>query len=1116
MGWTGSEILRKLGLAGHDVKGAASKPVVLSGSACDRDSGLIANLRSSVSFDQKGAPSDIAIRYWRHLPFGDSKDQNLIRIKLNPAKIKNGQLELDQIWVQSHQVFSRERGDNPDDPEMRKKINRVLEAVNRLNTHLREKGAVQEAARIMADCYIEEVTGEELVVRGLDAEKGGFGFMLSSRFMKNGVSGYSTPTQFSNIDANDLKSILGFRRNTFEPNKDFSSSRAVVSTDPQSGVAYEAGVLLKETQTKMVMEMYLRPEDIPQGVDPKSIPELLKLEFSKTGKDSYVLADAKFLGQKIDVQDTASVLNVIGFAQSANLDFANWKYPQFMDYIYNFNLADKISPFSVPPSLTETGGEFLYGSLHGCGFEKKIEQFGDQIGIAGLALSRGTKADGSISTVGVAIDFPFASGGPDSNFDGAVPDYLQYWDDIKAFVITHDHYDHKGGFAYYAQKGLMKEKTVYATNRVKYFMEKDMDAMQVPRSLRPKIETVKGTGAVPIADEDGNTRLWVQYCENAIKHSALCTPYIVTACYNDDHYKGSVLVYGDSRGLEEKGKTFFARGTRDLPQHAKAHDKVVTPEKVDKDIFVVMHDVTAITFDGVSPEPEEVESAQSVVFDWFSDMGIIQAPISTNNAEYSIALNMAHNTGRNVTGVGANAEYRLASMNLFGVMPDLDLRSVRIDPIAERRKKKKDRLIPQHILDNYFELLADPETSKLAGEDDSVYESRLASLHEKNLKDYIERLRPDEREHESNVHLYIMESLHKYGAVVFENDINGYLMWKAVTEGKDTASLRATRTSAMAKGFRADPASLLILVTGTQGNAEEKQSTLQKLINFYSLLDADEKVRPTGFKVDLDKYVAVISQPAIVGNEQGQERMIHDLVRSRNITVVGAYVNGFKIYNPKEHKDRIIGDLNKRGWRYDMDAHGSIRVYDHPIHVHGHGFKKDLVNMARSIPATLHEAHHIPSFDAYEIFREAMEKNGLKHSGIRPDDFKFMRIEADAENPEDRFKCVAQTNPSYILVRRLMKFGQSYGGIVEWLRTTLLRREGGNREDGLAARTSNDGIYNQSIAKQDWELASNPKKHHSVRHRKLGPSDVAISTLKKPRSRSMFSGAVSPSELEVA
>jgi hypothetical protein len=1049
------------------------------------------------------------------MPYGDSREQNLIRIKTSPVKGRPQQVELDEVWVQSHQVFSRERGDDPAEPEMHKKINRVMEAVSSLNTHLRKMGPVQAAARIMNDCYIEQVTGEELVVRGLSSKEDKFSLMIDARFMKAGAQGNGEPTKFTNVDIDDLKTALGFRINTFEINKNFSGSRSVPSVDPQSGVGYEAGVRVKESATKLSVEMYVHPDDVPEGIDPKSIPDLLKFEFTKTGDRTFTMTNARFLGQKVALDDKETLLKMIGFAQRANRDLAEWEYPQFMNHIYEYNLSNLMSPFGTPPSLEKDGGEFLYGSLHGCGFEKKIEQFGDQIGIAGLALHRGLKNDGTLSTVGVAIDFPFASGGPDSNFDGAVPDYLQYWDDIKAFFITHDHYDHKGGFAYYAQKGLLKEKTIYATDRVRYFMNLDMDAMQVPRNLRPKIIAVKDAGATPIKDDDGNVRMWVQHCENAIKHSALCTPYIVTPCYNDDHYKGSITIYGDSRGLREKGKKFFADGPRALPELAKEHGLTVTPDKVDQDIMVAMHDVTAITYDGQSPEPEEVERVQSVVLDWFSNKGIIQAPISTNNEEYRIALNQVHRTGRNVTSVGGNAEKRMASMNLFGVDDELDLRSIRIDPLEERNKSDDERVIPDNVLNDYFSLIADFELNAPEGEEKTDQDKRLASAHTKNIKEYLERLPPDEREHEDDVKLYMMESLQKYGAVVFENDINGYLMYRAVMDRREKASLRATRTSAMAKTFRAQPEKLMIMVTGTQGNTEEKQSTIQKLINFYSLLDADEKVRPTGFKIDLDKYIAMITQPAIVGNEAAQERMIMDLVRNRNITVVGAFMNGFKVYNPKEHKDAIVKDLQKRGWRYDVDAHGSIRVYDHPIHVHGHGFNKDLVKMAKCIPATFHEAHHIPSFDAYENFSETMAKNKLPHSGIKPDDFKFMSLNRFAKSAEEMFKCVAQVNPSYILVRRLLKYGQAHGGFVDWVRTTLLRREGNNRSDGLAARSANEGVFSQSMAKMDWDLASDPSKRDSNRFRKTGPGINAVAPIKRPRSRSVFSGAVALADLGV-
>lgn len=1103
MVWASDNFLRRIGLSQEGGRRARAEPVVLTGAAADPQSGLIVSLTSTANFDADGNVSDIGIKYWRHLPYGESRDQNLIRVSMAPSADGKG-IEPAQVWVQSRLVYDRAR-DNLEDPDTKKNVNRVLEAVNRLNGMLREKGPVENTAKILSECYLKEVTGEDVVVRGLD-EKGGFKFSLSPYFTKAAAQG--SGIEFRNIDAPMLKTMLGFSANTLEPDKNYTSSRAVPAADPQSGVEYEAGVNLDERSDGMTLEIFIKPEDAPAGVDPKAIPNLVKLSFTKKGESAYVLDEALFLGQKVDPTDTQTLLRLIGIAQSSNQDFARWKYPAFMDSTAQFNMLDMVSPFHAPPALEATGGEFLYGSLHGCGFEKRIENFGDQIGTAALFLQRGTKADGSVSTVGLALDFPFASGGPDSNYDGAIPDYLPFWDDIKSFVITHDHFDHCDGLPYYAAKGMMKDKTVYATPQVKYFLDKKMDSLRVPRTLRPKISLIEKEGAFPVRDEDGNVRMWVQHNPNATLHSALCTPYIVTGCYNDQTYNGSVLVYSDGRGFKQSAAHFFSDGTRSLPKYAAEQGLTVTPAKVDRDITTVLHDITSIATDGRGPTPEEVEKNQNEVFSWFDDKGILLSPISTNNAEYTAAINVAHHTGRDITAVGRNAELRLSCMNLFGVDPDMDLRTVRIDPLEDYAKPAAERLIPPLVMKHYLEALH--EVDGFENKQSDAYEKALEKAHKRHMKDYVENLPPEDDGHEKSTALYMLEKLQKYGAVVFDNNLNGYLMWKAVMEKQDTASVRATRGSQMAQDFRDNPENLLIFITGTQGNSDEKASTLQKFANFFSLLDTDPQVRSTGYKIESNDYVAIITQSAIPGNEDGQEKMIGDLIRSRDITVIAAFNNGFTVHNPKDHRDRILADLNRKGWKYQADPDGSIRVYNHPIHVNGHGFAQDMLGMTKMIKAETHECHHVPNRDAYNLFRDMMKKNGFTHSGTEPDDFQFFRVDAAAREQKHKYETVAKLNPSYILIRMVRKYGQFFGGFLDWTRATLLRREGEARQDGMMARTEKDGVFERSVARVSWEKVSNADRRaeESVRYRKLGPSitDRDEKGPQRPRSRPMFSG----------
>jgi len=1085
---TGADILRRIGLADRGQGARPGGSIVLTGSAADPKGLLSVALTSETAIDKKGFPSDIKLTWWRHLPFGESASQSLARISYVPSG-KQGARQLDEVWILGSRVFSRAAGDTLDNPATRKSIHRVFEAVNRLNTLLYEGGAVENTAKILEECYIRQVAGEDFVLQGV-AREGGFSFLLSPYFTATGAEGTGQNLVFRNTDFEQLKRILGCRVNTLEKSRSFDGNRRTASVDPQSGVPYEAVADLKQDKNTLHLKVSINVDEDSQ--DARGIPDLIDLSFSRRDNDT-VLDKAVFMGRAIQPKNTDRLLNLVGFTQAMNKDFADYKFPAFRDWMAKYNLTDLSNPLPQPKALEE-GGSFYYVSLHGCGFEKKIENFGDQIGIAALFLHCGTKRDGSVSRVGTAIDFPFATGGPDSNFDGAIPDYLQFWDDIDCFCITHDHFDHADGLPYYAARGMMKGKKVYATDYVKRALERKMNNLNVPARLRPKISVIEKEGAFPVFDDEGNVRTWVQYSANATEHSALCTPYIVTGCYNDVRYNGSAVVYGDANEMTDIGKDFMIRNVEALSKHAQAHDLSVTPEKVGK-LLLTLHDVTAVRHDGFAPRKEEVEENLEKVFGMFADKGILMAPISTNHSEYIVGLNVAVKTERNVVGVGGNAEERLRTMNLLGVHPHLDLRNVEIGLNAG--------VVPQEIVDSYLE---DIEREAGSNCTEKEHQARVRKAHQERLERAMEKIHPSKREKMQSTELYMLRSLQEYGALVFENDLNGYLMYQAIKNGQKHAPNRAGRTSAMGKGFRDDPADHLIFITGTQGNVEEKASTLQKLIDSFSLLDRDEATSNTGYPIDLDKYMLIITQPAIVGNDDYQETMIRDLIRKRNITVVSAYINGFKIYNPKERRAAIENTLGSLGWQHKTLNDGTIQVYGRPIHVHGHGFAGNMVQIAKLIPSQLHECHHIPDYDSYNTFTKLMNGNDCTHSGIKPDDFKVFELDAHAAAKEDKFKCVAQLEPSYILLRNDRRFGQFHGGSLEMVRATMSRREGQNREDGLAARSSGEDVFKKLTASVDWEIVSNPrKKPDNWRPEKVGPPIADVRDRpRKPRSRMIF------------
>lgn len=1059
MVWDMNYFLQRVGLWQHHNRQAVQE-AKLNGAAFDPKTSFMCAIDSKLQQipDNK---LQLDIDYWRRLPYGKTHHQPLISMTMQQD---GGKVEPQEIWVQSTCVFDASRGDNLHDADTRKKVNRVLEAIGRLNNHLRETASAKEALKILSDCHLDQVIGEDLALRGLTKD---------GQFQSSVTPYFANQTQLQTqriilprTSDDVLDAILGLRHNTLDLNHQHIGSRSLYATDPQSGVTYESRIDISDVDDSKRITLHAEAMDV-LGDASANLPRFLDISLTRQDGD-WQLASCSFMGQA--VVDNATQVKLLGLLQKANQDFAAGRYPRFMDSLAELDLLHLIHPFATPPKLNE-GGEMLYMSLHGSGHEKVIEHYGDQIGIAALFMHRGLRDDDTVSQCAVAVDIPFASGNTNSNYDGAIPDYVPYLQHINAIVITHDHFDHIAGAPYLAAKGLLKGKTIHCTPEVKYFLKRSMDELGVPSTIRPYVLELEGEGKIQIKDTDGNTRFWVQYAANATNHSARCTPYVITGCVNDDHYNGTALVYGDAVSLSDDGIAFIKNAQNRLADEIAS----TNPTLRKMGLTLALNDVTAVRNAGHAPLEEDVEANMREVFSWFEDKGALLNPFSTNAAEYRIGLRTAAATGRNVTAVGANAEKRMTILNLFGVDHTANLAA----------KVLSEDEIPVDVLHDY-QLYKNPHL-----QDEPVDFTRYTHAAETDTK------------------AYMFNRLRDKGEVGFDDNTNGYLMWQAIQMGQEFAVEHATRKSNKARDFRAHPEKMLIFVTGNQGTVQERFSTIQKFANGFSLLDADEEHRPTGYKISAADFFYCNTQPAIPGNDDAQIMLQDELARARNIEMVTASFQGFRLANLQaDRQEQILRRLTQLGWEHKIDAENNIHVYGRPIHFHGHGFREDLRQTVRVIPARFHEAHHIPDQDSYFIFRQMLDKDGINHSGQQPNDFQVMRIDAHAEDNTSAFRKVAKLNPSYVLINVIRKYGQFYRGALEMTRATLLRRNGESRADGLCATSANDGAYASVTARRDWETVS-AGRFAVNRQAVLGPGMNERNFGTPPQSRPIFSSGKS-------
>jgi hypothetical protein len=1131
----------------------------------------------------------------------------------------------EQIWWNGSQIFDgpvHGGPHNPKRPEYIKLINRMVEFSKRVKERLNDPSSpLQDVGRDFSSAALslnlaKAATGSAQNFRGLSdkgwdpiestihsyftraSQKAGqkVAFTLPAiRSAEESLTpGGSLDTSRDISPLERLHVVNGFYQNTVEPVRQMMNGRDEATSSLESGISYLASAeyFFDEKSGRHVYSHMIAPEDPMDGSPVPEPFEMVRLEYSQNG-DVFTLENSSFMGSPPGALKTiAEQLSLLGFNVACNDDLVARRYPDYKNHAYSHKLQKRIHEMGVPSKLSETGGDFGWIPFNGCGFEKHVDIFGDGIGGGNAFISRGLKDDGTISEVMIMHDVPLAIGGPDSDFDGMNPNFMPYIGALRnggAIVLSHDHFDH-ASLEYLAKQvdekgnGWLKGVRVICREDVSYIVKKRLAKLDIPKTQWPNFVTyerpdgthhpdlVKMPGERTYAycarDEEGKARIWVQACANGSLHSAETDMFAFTGCHGDEVYHDTYMTDGDALDIRPHGQAFMERGQLALADLPGVTLKTLTAKIKDPNkLYVGLDEITNVNSDGVAPTIDEFKNTMRKVLKALPENRmVIHHPFSTSHLEIRATREVCNEaeTLRNTTSVGANAEMRDACMNLHGVDPLTDLRTLELPPeklpqiaydtalkavetyIDSRHKRKakvaeagddiparvfqfiydqaqievedgnsKPRIIFDaffdgnvHVFDDIASALGIPK-AKAPREMPNAVKNAL----EKAREEYKKKFEADGKDADADTTYFMLRSLANDGKVLFKSkgDWNDSFTAQAILRDQKEAARYAGRTSKRAKNFRANPGKLWVLSTGATGSAAEQFSSLSRYARGDSLFDYDELSRNTGYKIDPEKAVLFITQTPSMGEDAqiGQEAVIRDVVNNRGNTVIQAFRNGFYINNPGADRARYMKAFGDEGWKPEWDAaNNRIRIGGQPFHVHGHRFWGDLQKKFTSgyYKAKLIEFIHMPGEGSFMRGRDLAQRSGRRTSITAPEDYVFMQCR-DNEKGESVMHKSAFLTPSYWLFQIKRKYGLQYGGIVKMVLATVMRRTGNKVMDALEARSGADGyVAEHSPIKlaNDWLKARNGSA--SARQAVMGPALADVQAAgSKPMGRTASS-----------
>src|SRR5690606_18644380 len=118
------------------------------------------------------------------------------------------------------------------------------------------------------------------------------------------------------------------------------------------------------------------------------------------------------------------------------------------------------------------------------------------------------------------------------------------WANDDVYIISHSHLDHNS-FEFAAAKGWMRGKPVICTTEVARVLDRKMANLGVPRADRPQMICLDRETNLPLRDNEGRVRMWVQHMPHGALHSAPTPLTAITPCVGDDFYGPTVLLCHD-------------------------------------------------------------------------------------------------------------------------------------------------------------------------------------------------------------------------------------------------------------------------------------------------------------------------------------------------------------------------------------------------------------------------------------------------------------------------------------------------------------------------------------------------------------------------------------------